>query len=49
MVAVRRKPNDVDVWQNGGVLSLHENSTARLSGCTVIGNKAKDVSAHVDL
>ena len=48
MVAVGREPDDLDVWQHGGVLSLYGSSSARLSGCTVTGNEAEMVSAHVD-
>ena len=41
--------HDVDVRQSGGALLLSTNSSASLSGCTVSGNTALSVSAHVEL
>ena len=45
-----RELHDVDVRQHGGALSFSgSHSSASLSGCTVSGNKAGNVSAHVEL
>ena len=44
-----RELDDVDVWQDGGALALWDSSNASLSGCSVTGNRAGGVSAHVKL